>query len=291
MEILENLPVPVILISKNCRIHYLNAEGKVLLKKETLEGTYFYSHLVEDSAQIFTEFLNSLLLGTTAHKSEIEFIVSESQTIRLEIKGRPSIDQEMIHLTAKEVTESNGSRFSYKTKYEEIKTVANIGHWELDLQKNEWQYCSKIFEFYEIDPAQTEITPELFYHLIHPEDRDKVTNAFEKSLQEKKIYEVDHRILLNQGKIKWIRETCHWIFDAEENPIGAIGTSQEITKQVELEEKIRNDETNYYNMVENTSSLIWSCDKDGRFTYINPAWERVLGYKKEEMIHRYYFEF
>lgn len=207
------------------------------------------------------------------------------------MRGRLSLDGETIQISPQEVREKKETGFSYRVKYEEIKKVANIGHWELDLKTNEWQYCEKIFEFYEIDPKKTEITPELFYSLLHPEDRDKVTNAFTNSLQEKKIYEVDHRILLSQGRVKWIRETCHWIFDPFDNPIGAIGTSQDITKQVALEERLRSQETNYFNMVENTSSLVWSCNNEGKFTYLNPAWERVLGYKKEEMMNRLYSEF
>jgi len=32
-------------------------------------------------------------------------------------------------------------------------------------------------------------------------------------------------------------------------------------------------------------------DPDGAFDYINPAWEKILGYKKEETIGRYFIDF
>lgn len=291
MDSLEKLLFPIIIISKGGKVCYMNEEAMTLFKKSLHLGSDIFSQIPESSLKNFNHFLDSVIRIPTTQECQIEFKINENDKILLQLKGRLSLDGETIQLAPGEVNENKESRFSFKVKYEEIKKVANIGHWELDLKSNDWQYCPKIFEFYEIDPHKIHITPELFYSMIHPEDRDKVTSAFTNSLQEKKIYEVDHRILLSQGRIKWIRETCHWIFDPLENPIGAIGTSQDITKQIELEEKLRSQETNYSNMVENTSCLFWSCDQDGNFTYLNPAWERVLGYKKEEMINRLYSEF
>ncbi len=291
VDLLKDLPVPIILVSKSGNIRYVNAEGLFLFAGSSYVGAHLSSFLSENSKELFNHFLETLLHAKTIQKCDVEFKRADEPSIPVTLKGKLATDENTIHITTQAITENNETPFSYKVKYEEIKTVANIGHWELNLKSNEWQYCSKIFEFYELDPNMTNVTPELFSTLIHPDDRDKVISAFTNSLQEKKIYEVDHRILLKQGKIKWIRETCHWIFDDLGNPIGAIGTSQEITKQIELEQKLRDTETNYYNMVENTSSLVWSCDRDGNFTYLNPAWTRVLGYDRSEMINHPYSEF
>jgi PAS domain S-box-containing protein len=43
--------------------------------------------------------------------------------------------------------------------------------------------------------------------------------------------------------------------------------------------------------VETAQELVWKCDTQGRFTYLNPAWEKTHGYKIEEMLGRCFGEF
>ncbi len=54
---------------------------------------------------------------------------------------------------------------------------------------------------------------------------------------------------------------------------------------------MKNPRMLYRHLVESAEDLIWQCDTEGRYTYLNPAWERTFGYKREEMLGRRYFEF
>ena len=47
----------------------------------------------------------------------------------------------------------------------------------------------------------------------------------------------------------------------------------------------------YHDLVETAQDLIWQCDAEGRYTYLNPAWEEVLGYKTEEMLGKKFSDF
>ena len=51
------------------------------------------------------------------------------------------------------------------------------------------------------------------------------------------------------------------------------------------------DDKWYREVVEASSILVWACDREGRFTYLNPAWETSHGYKVEEMLGRSFSEF
>jgi len=46
----------------------------------------------------------------------------------------------------------------------------------------------------------------------------------------------------------------------------------------------------YKDIVVSTNTLIWRTDTDGRFTFLNPAWEKY-GYKVEEMLDKPFSEF
>ncbi len=59
----------------------------------------------------------------------------------------------------------------------------------------------------------------------------------------------------------------------------------------EIEAALRKSEANYRNLVETVQDLIWSVDCEGRFTFVNPAARRMLGYDPAEMIGRRFQDF
>ncbi len=56
-------------------------------------------------------------------------------------------------------------------------------------------------------------------------------------------------------------------------------------------EKMEHNYALYRDLVETSQDLIWQCDLEGRYTYLNPAWEQVFGYRLEEMLGRKFSEF
>ncbi|RPH50485.1 MAG: PAS domain-containing sensor histidine kinase [Desulfobacteraceae bacterium] len=54
---------------------------------------------------------------------------------------------------------------------------------------------------------------------------------------------------------------------------------------------LKKSEALYHDMVETSQDPVWQCDAEGRYTYLNPAWESVLGYTVEEMIGRKFSDF
>jgi diguanylate cyclase (GGDEF)-like protein/PAS domain S-box-containing protein len=47
----------------------------------------------------------------------------------------------------------------------------------------------------------------------------------------------------------------------------------------------------YRDIVISTNTLIWRTDTEGRFTFLNPAWEKIYNYKTDEMIGKPFSDF
>jgi PAS domain S-box-containing protein/putative nucleotidyltransferase with HDIG domain len=62
-----------------------------------------------------------------------------------------------------------------------------------------------------------------------------------------------------------------------------------INKEKDLERAenaLKESENRYRGLVETSEDLIWQCDKEGKFTYLNKAWEKTHGYSIQEMVGR-----
>jgi len=69
------------------------------------------------------------------------------------------------------------------------------------------------------------------------------------------------------------------------------GHLRDLRQRKLAEKQLRDSQTLYHDLVETAQDLIWQCDAEGRYVFLNPAWERVLGYTVEEMLGRKFMDF
>jgi diguanylate cyclase (GGDEF)-like protein/PAS domain S-box-containing protein len=66
---------------------------------------------------------------------------------------------------------------------------------------------------------------------------------------------------------------------------------KEIAERRRIEEALRESEGRFRDVADNARDTIWEVDREGRYTYISSAVEKVLGYKPEEMLGKYFYDF
>jgi len=130
----------------------------------------------------------------------------------------------------------------------------------------------------------------------HRQFTDKKTAA-RVSLVCNKVYktgnpleELDWQITRKDGAIRYIQGSVSLLKDPSGKPAGFRCIARDITERKLMEDKLRQEEQRFRDLVEYSSDIIVSTDLTGTITYINPAIERVLGYKPEERIGRRGFE-
>ncbi|MDY6790320.1 MAG: PAS domain S-box protein [Thermodesulfobacteriota bacterium] len=78
--------------------------------------------------------------------------------------------------------------------------------------------------------------------------------------------------------------------DTEGNISGLIGVSLEITERKRMEMALKASEEKYRSLVETITDLVFIIDPDGRFTYLNPEFEKVTGFVVVDYIGRSFTE-
>lgn len=94
-------------------------------------------------------------------------------------------------------------------------------HWSLEHYR--------VFGF---DPAMGIPTDEQFAQRIHPDDRDRVVRFMEKAMfQDRSDFEIEFRIALPGGAVKYIRAIGHPILDPSGALSECVGTAMDVTEQ------------------------------------------------------------
>lgn len=107
--------------------------------------------------------------------------------------------------------------------------IARVGSWDLNLVSGELIWSDEIFSIFEIQKHQFGATFEAFLNVIHPHDRAMVKHAYESSLVTRIPYEIAHRLLMPDGRIKWVNERCETFFDEQGKALRSVGVVQDVS--------------------------------------------------------------
>lgn len=120
--------------------------------------------------------------------------------------------------------------------------VGKVGSWETDLVSLEVRWSEETHRIFETDSSTFVPDHAAFLALIHPDDREAVSAAFLRSLDEEGIRSIAHRVLIPPGRMKIVEESWQVFRDGENRPARAIGTCRDITERTFFEEDLRRAE-------------------------------------------------
>jgi PAS domain S-box-containing protein len=66
---------------------------------------------------------------------------------------------------------------------------------------------------------------------------------------------------------------------------------QKVVHKRKLKESLRKSERRFRDLAESTSDWIWEVDLEARYVYSNPVVESLLGYRPDQMLGKYFYDF
>ncbi len=137
----------------------------------------------------------------------------------------------------------------------------------------------------ELIDAITDIRTQVY---AFPEDRDRAVEIIKK---EGCLSNFEVRCRHKDGRIIWLLFNAKPVCDNQGRVLYHDGTSQDIDARKRVEEELRVCRQRYDELLADLREIAWETDNRGRFVYVSPGVQQVLGYRPEEMLGRMPDEF
>jgi PAS domain S-box-containing protein len=128
------------------------------------------------------------------------------------------------------------------------------------------------------------------FDLIHDEDKVYVRNVREKSVEDHVSFQLEYRLAHKSGQWRWMSETGTAVY-RDHSVVFLEGCITDITARKESEEELRRMADENSRMFNNTLTLAALATFDGFFKRLNPAWEKTLGWTRDELMSKPFSSF
>ena len=115
-------------------------------------------------------------------------------------------------------------------------SAAELGMWMWDIAPDEIWLTDKGRALFGFAPSE-KLDFDRFRSVLHPEDRQRVLQAVDNTLRTGEEYEAEYRVILPDGRLRWIAGSGHVDFNGGGQPIRIRGASLDITQRKLAEEQ------------------------------------------------------
>lgn len=170
--------------------------------------------------------------------------------------------------------------------------AADEGLWDWDLTTNLAYFSPQYYRMLGYEPGAFEGSYERWRALVHPDDLSGTEAAIRTSIQERKSFDLEFRLRMQDGSWKWILGRGKVVeLDDQGEPVRMAGTHVDISRRRAIEEALREKTEELDRYFTSSLDLLCIADTEGYFRKLNPEWGRVLGYTLADLEGCRFFDF
>ena len=240
-----------------------------------------------ESFLVFYGIFSLLMNWFSASRRRAEQLLTEARD-NLELRVAERTD-ELVQANA-ELQDTHAALRSREAYLAQAQRLSQTGSFGWRPSSGEILWSEETFRIFQYEPT-TKPTVELVLQRVHPEDVALVQETIARVSQDGKDFDVEHRLLMPDGPVKYVRIVAHALRD-ESGSIEFVGAVTDITAAKRAEEKIRQSEGELRQVMECAPEWVAVLGPDRSPLYANQAVLDYFGLTLEEWRqadrHKYY---
>ncbi|MFW9786466.1 MAG: PAS domain S-box protein [Candidatus Thorarchaeota archaeon] len=186
--------------------------------------------------------------------------------------------------TERALIESEHRLQDSEAKLAEAQRIAHLGHWNWDIKKDIIVWSDETYRIFGLAPQEFKATYDAFLNSVHEDDREFVRLSVDQALNENQEYNIDHRVVHPDGKIRFVHEAAEVTFDDEGTAIRMMGTVQDITERVKQESLLREESDKAQRYLDLAGTMILALDTEYNVKLINQRGCQLLECEEGDII-------
>ncbi len=152
--------------------------------------------------------------------------------------------------------------------------IADVGAWEYDIETDTYYNTDEVFRLHGLPPDE-QMWMEKSLDYYHPDDRPAIREAFEKAVESGEPYDLECRLITEEGEKRWVRARGEPQTDNGE-VVRVRGTIQDITERRQREKELET-------VLERMDDAVFVHDEAGSFTFVNQTAVERHGYEESKL--------
>lgn len=154
--------------------------------------------------------------------------------------------------------------------------VGQLGSWELDFANNKLNWSEETYRIFEVTPESFQGGYQEFMELLPADERHKIDKALQDSIAKHQPYDITHRLILADERIKWLQQRGETTYNDDGKAIRALGAVQDITAKVLAQQALDLKDK----AIETSITGIVIAGFDNRIIYANSSFLELFGFTR-----------
>lgn len=247
---IEQTPLAVIEWDDHYRVTAWNHAAETIFGYSAKEaiGSHASFLLADNDRETLGKAQSAQLLGRGTWRSTNRNITRDGRIIECDWYNTTLVDAQGnaigIASLAQDITERLQAEARILEAMERFRLAAEaaeIGVWSWNFSDDKLEWDERLCSWYEIPEAMRQTGPyyEFWRSRVHPDDLEQSETLLMEARRSGTPWEGEFRIVLPNGRVRYIRAASVVEHDHNGNPLRMIGINLDITRQRELEESLR----------------------------------------------------
>ncbi len=167
--------------------------------------------------------------------------------------------------------------------HKQAQALTQLGNWSWSLIDDRVEWSDEMYRIFGLTPQSEAMTLGRILSFVHPEDRERQRLTLHNALSTRLAEDYTMRLVSADGILKYVDGKSEVLCDDEGQPYKIVGTIQDVTRQHQLNERLKENEAASRHLINNAPEAIVVIDENSHILLWNPKAESVFGWSLAEI--------